>query len=403
MTINFSNDLGYGSVKGRLNGSLFKVPSLMVKKRPGEANASKTFQTKGAEDNYIRNYFNHMDVSINSKSITRNGRYLVGNSANTSSEHPQSFDVNNFSGKSDSDLSIAITLSIIASQTLRDYYDQHSELPASNKLTANVNMVTALPVIEFARENVVENYTDRYTNCDHTVTICNFVNPITVKIHFNHVLVRAEDQVAMYYIYHATPALLHNIATDFKDNYPKLVPLVKDPKELTHVKNTLSIDIGEGTTDFVVFSNGRMNPSASSSIQYGFGNVLEDAAKELRGKSIGVSSRSDVKDILSQHTNFSNEPIKTDCQQAIKDNEGQLIDQIADGLSSSIRNAKGRISLIYVYGGGAIPMASPLRVPLMRKTRTFRGGHDIPIIFIGRLAQYMNVNGLAMILNALIS
>lgn len=401
MRINFSNDLGYGSVKGCINGNFIKIPSIAVRERPGDINDPIRFNDKAEARNYMENYLKHMDVSIESSSINHNGRYFIGDSANNSTSQPMTFDVDNFSGKAESDLSISLTLSIIASYAVRKYYLKNDKLP-SNGIKANVNMVTALPILEGTRNKTLDYYAKRYTDADHQVTIRNFDNPVPVTIHFDHVLVRLEGQVAVYYIHHADRQLRNNIYNSFKYYYPKLAKLATS-KQLVTDKNTLSVDIGEGTTDFAVFNNDAVNINASSSIQAGYGNVLESASKELAREGNDVTSRAQLKEAMNQPTTWSNANNKAVYQKAIDDNTGALIQRITAGLSRSLHDAKNNVDIIYVYGGGAVPMVKALRKPLMIKTRTYNGGRDIPVVFIdSQHAQYMNVNGLELILNALI-
>lgn len=402
MKLNFSNDLGYGSIKGRINGKLIKVPSIISMERPEDISDPITFDNKTDEDSYLKNYLNHMDVSVQSSSINKAGRYLVGQNANNSREEPQAFDVNNMAGKSDSDLSVILTLSTVAGTALAKYFNQYHKLP-KNGIKVDVNMVTALPILEGARNKTLDYYAKRYTACDHIVNIRNFNTPISIKIHFSHVLVRLEGQVAVYNIRHADKSLANNISKDFKAHYPKMYKLVHSREELTKDPNTLSVDIGEGTTDFAVFNNGKVNIEASSSIPTGYGNVLESAVRELQQKGYSVTNRAGIKASLNQPTNFSNANKKSDYQKAIKENLPQFVQQIRSALSASIRNAKGHVDIIYVYGGGAIPMAKSLRKPLMIETRASNGGNDIPVVFLNKdHAQYMNVDGLELILNSLL-
>jgi len=69
-----------------------------------------------------------------------------------------------------------------------------------------------------------------------------------------------------------------------------------------------------------------------------------------------------------------------------------------------MRLANARAELIYVYGGGSIPMAtqSSLRTKLADKLRHFTGGDEVPIIWIApEYAQFLNEEGLELILSAI--
>ena len=63
-----------------------------------------------------------------------------------------------------------------------------------------------------------------------------------------------------------------------------------------------------------------------------------------------------------------------------------------------MRKANSSTEVVFVYGGGSIPMKeqSDLRQRLSEKMKAFSGGFDIPVVWIDKeYAQLMNLNGLA--------
>ena len=60
--------------------------------------------------------------------------------------------------------------------------------------------------------------------------------------------------------------------------------------------------------------------------------------------------------------------------------------------------------LVYVYGGGSIPMMneSNLREELNEKLKSFSGGYDVPVVWIDKkYAQYLNELGLKAVVEYL--
>ena len=58
----------------------------------------------------------------------------------------RAFDVNDFTGKSETDLAIILTLSLIAGKKVKEAYEAGQDLKETLKV--KVNMATALPISE---------------------------------------------------------------------------------------------------------------------------------------------------------------------------------------------------------------------------------------------------------------
>lgn len=284
--INFANDLGNSTIKGIINNTSEKIPSVIAELRTQDAYAPKTFNDDSEQDEYFNNLLNHLDVSIASSAISHNNRMLVGQAALDSHLPITGFDVNDYSGKSETDRAIILTLSTIAANRVTSAY--HNNENVLEPLKVDVNMTTALPISEGERKGVIEQYQQRYLSSDHVVTFHNFKNPITVQIHFNVVMTALEGQTAQYAIREAPSGLVQNIVSDFNTHYPNLVSQGMDPSNLHQFSNILGIDIGDGTTDLIVFQNGQTNYHASTSLDQGYGNALEEAIVELQNQRFNI-------------------------------------------------------------------------------------------------------------------
>ena len=62
----------------------------------------------------------------------------------------------------------------------------------------------------------------------------------------------------------------------------------------------MGIDIGEGTVDFAVFTNGRFNSDASSSFLKGYGNVLEAALDRLIEEGYTYKTRKELSEFINK-------------------------------------------------------------------------------------------------------
>ena len=117
-----ANDLGYGSVKANIDGEDIKFPSVIASERPQDIQAPTEFDTKEEQNAYMKDFLNNMDVSVSSNSVKISGRFLVGNAAVDSGLPIRSFDVNDYTGKSKTDLAIILTLSMIAGKKVQEAY-----------------------------------------------------------------------------------------------------------------------------------------------------------------------------------------------------------------------------------------------------------------------------------------
>ena len=270
-------------------------------------------------------------------------------------------------------------------------------------MDVNVTMTTALPIMEGKKPNVVDQYRDRYMKVDHLVTFHNFEQLINVRIHFDLVTVALEGETAQYAIIKANAQLAQGIENDFASHYPDLAKAMNGTP-INSVADILGIDIGEGTTDLAVFSNGRLNALASSSLNSGYGNVLEEAMNDLLNQGFNIGSRVELQQLLSAPTNPLRQGKKAMALNAVNAQLDQMTDRIVHEISGVLRQVSNKIDVIYVYGGGSIPMEDVLRRALMDKIKAFVGDVDIPVVFIpANYAQYLNDLGLNMILQAVLA
>lgn len=395
-----ANDLGYGSVKANIDGEAIKFPSVIASERPQDIQAPTEFDTKEEQNAYMKDFLNNMDVSVSSNSVKISGRFLVGNAAVDSGLPIRSFDVNDYTGKSKTDLAIILTLSMIAGKKVQEAYAAGQDLKEALKV--KVNMATALPVSEGKVNNAKETYKDRYIGSTHTVTFHNFKDPITVTIEFNKVFIALEGETAQVLISSDYEGLTKTIKEDFDKNYPELKDEIK-ATDLIKSRNVLGIDIGEGTTDVVAIINGKANSAASASLPQGYGNVLQDAVRVLQDQQMNFEERSQLQNFLSEKVSPLRRARQEKARQVVYSQIEPLADKIIDTVSQTMRIAKDT-ELVYVYGGGSIPMMneSNLREELNEKLKSFSGGYDVPVVWINKkYAQYLNELGLKAVVEYL--
>lgn len=393
-----ANDLGYGSVKASINDKEYQFPSVIALESEQNIPAPVEFDDMTNKDFYMQHFTDHMDVTVSSSAVKSQGRFLVGNAAIQSGLPTQTFDINDYSGKSESDLAIILSLSLIAGNRVEQAYANNEDL--NETLKANVNFVTDLPVSEISKTNVKDLYRNKYLDNTHTVTFHNFKNPINVTISFNKVYIGVEGEVGqMFIMMGRDTALLSDMRKDYEKNYPELSKDISF-NDVNSSKNRINIDIGAGTTDITMIINGKAVAHNSISVPKGFGSVLEDAIDDLQNNNYSFENR----DQLQQYLLEKMTPVRARRRERVKKiverSYGPLIEKIVSEFSRAIRRANADIEVVNVSGGGSIPLVnSQLRDELMEKLRSFTGGYnDVPVIWVpANKATTINLNGLKMI------
>lgn len=399
--MNVANDLGYGSVKAKVNDTKIHFPSVLALQREQDIAKPVEFNSEKEKLSYLSDMINHMDITVSSSAVKTQGRFLLGTAAVKSSLPMRAFDVNDFTGKSDNDLSIILTLGMIAAQRVALAVENSEDL--SEQLNAEVNMTTALPVSEGKKNGIVDSYINKYVNSKHTVVFHNLKDPITVSLTFNKVYVALEGEVAQLYIQNSDIKLKGLIKKDFAKNYPKLATEI-EVTDLVKIKNLLGIDIGEGTTDLVVIKDGKANAVSSTSLPTGYGNALQDAIDVLQTQNMNFEARSQLQDYLSQDVSPLAKRMQNKVRQTVFEQLAPFADKIVEAASKTMRKAGANVEVLYVYGGGSIPMLeqTELRQKLAQKMKDFSGGIDVPVIWIDKsYAQILNEKGLELVLNVL--
>ena len=393
-----ASDLGNDTVKIQINDENVSIPSVI-----GNANDNEKviFMNKAEENDYMKHFFDHLEASVTSASVKTTGHLLVGQAAINNRVAPRRFDINNFSFKSQDDLSLILNLVILAAKRVKDAYFNHEEL---SQLKMSVNLATALPIREGKQPGVLKNYQEKYLQNDHIVTFNNFKNPISVNLHFEKVMVTLEGQTAQIALTNsaiAYPELANSLLTDLKANY-NLPNISLD--DILHLSNIMGIDIGGKTIDLPVFINGKANTNVSDSSFKGYDNVLQAAITELQNHMRNFANIGQLESYLEQGPNPFDPSSYQQVQNIVKNNSKDLVQSIIDSVSKVMGQANLNPDVIYVYGGGSIPLSrdTNLRKQLNDKLLSFNGNRMIPIIWVdAKYAQLLNKLGLELYLQML--
>lgn len=392
-------DIGNGYVKGVIAGdngtSTVDIPSgvaLMTRK-----NQLPTPNDQAKET--LEDVFNVLDVSFMTPLVPDSFRRLFGERALTSGGSFQEFDVIGSQSKAQQPLSKILVLGIIAGKVLKDYVDKNGALPDdSTVLSADVYCGLALPITEYIQHR--ETYISAFKNGVHTVTVCNFETPVTVKLTFKAVEVIAEGASAQYAIGAKGEPLAKLMLADVRNHGVVLEGIT--PQDILQVKDTIGVDIGEGTVNFPVFTNGRFNADASMTLDKGYGSVLMNALESMQeqGFNGGFSSRKQLASYLQKEPS----PLKRNHYNNVKRFVDVEIDtfayEVAEKLGHVLNRVGASTEVIYVYGGGAGQVKEQLYPELLKKVRDVLGVEEFAVLYLdSKYSRHLNREGLFIVAN----
>lgn len=382
-------DIGNGYTKGNIDGrpiqafasSVAHVTSVVDIKAEGNAEIEAV----------IDDIYNNMYATFDSPCIKNNmtGRFF-GARGLMSGRSLEQFDVNSHLSKAEADLSAILCLGALAGRVLQDYWKEHKALPKDGEVLEHDCILSlALPINEYRRFRKV--YGSKFMNNAHIVTIHNFAHPVRVKLLFSFVTVLAEGESAHYGIQFEGEHLMKAMLEDLKSRGEVLSGI--SAMDVLAAKNTVGIDIGEGTVNFPVFRNGKFSQDASSTYPKGHGHVLMRALERLQGDGYPFQSRK----ALSEYLNTEPSPLAKARYDAVKrvcdEEEIAFADDICAEFSSVMNKTNGFTEVVYVYGGGATPLKFVFHQKIIDTMKRF--GMAAPVLYLpSHYSRKLNGHGL---------
>lgn len=382
-------DIGNGYLKGRFQGTKktpfnVDIPSCAVQI------VSTPIVPDDPDSEYMREIFDRMICIFDSPLVKNTNRFMFGRGAIASGRSLIEFDIADTNlSKAEQQLSSLLVLASVAGAALKNYWDQYKKLPSS-VIKANVKTALALPIDEYMKCKA--EFSSKFKASEHEVTICNFDQPVHIKVVFDAVHILPEGVSAQYAIMAKGEAFAKALLDDVRKTNKKALKGI-GPKDIINCRNTCGIDIGEGTVNFPVITDGRFNMMLSTSIQRGYGTVLEQALPAIQKQNMPYDSRKAVADFMQTEETAFNKRRKATIKDIVDAEAADLVNEIGKEISRILRS--GTVEVIYVYGGGATPLKDVLYTRLMEKTKTFAGEDEFPILYLdSSYARNLNREGL---------
>lgn len=394
-------DIGNGYVKGSteiiggertgidfLSGVAFQTSSYNIPVPESEAGS------------IVNDIFNEMEASFDSPAINDSTRRLFGMRAISSGKSMSEFDVSSTQSKAQQDLSGILILGSVAGKALQEYWNRNHQLP-DELLKVNVNcLALALPITEFKQYRKI--YASRFKDSSHLVSIHNFEKPVRIEITVSNVQVLAEGASAQYALSYSpnAPQLMDAMLNDLKKHGYSFDGITS--ADILGAKNTVGIDIGEGTVNFPVFQDGHFNPDSSGTFAKGYGTVLEQARERLVAENMPFGSRKALAEFMQQTPSPLQQARYKKVKRVVDEEILGFVTEILNEFHKVMSRAGSFVEVLYIYGGGASPVKDQFYDTLLNSVKSL-GGEDVmfPVLYLdSRYSRFLNREGLFIIAKA---
>lgn len=343
----------------------------------------------------ISDLYNKADLSFQTNIIKDSSRRLLGIRGIKSGMSLEEFDVHSHLSKVHQDLSSILVLASLACSALTQYYNTYNELPTET-IKYHATLALSLPIKEY--KTYKAEYANKFLNNTHFVCFHNFETPIYVEIEFDKVEVTAEGASGQFAITKNGTDLMNLMLQDArkKDVFKLLDDVTAE--DVLEAKHTVGVDIGEGTVNFPVFSDGVFSPDASITFNQGYGTVLSRSLDRLVEKGYPFGSRKALADFLIQPPSKLNKVKHSLVSAVVKEEMVAFAKEVCMQFIKVMNNAGAYTEVVYVYGGGATPMKDVLYDLLVETGKSLGQGAEIPILYLdSAYSRYLNRQGLYLL------
>ena len=389
-------DIGNGYVKG---GTLIENEKSGIDFLSGVAFQTSSYNIPVPETEAggtIADIFNEMEASFDSPAVSDSTKRLFGLRAISSGKSMEEFDVSSTLSKAQQDLSGILILGSIAGKTLQVYWNKYQKLP-TDILKVRVRLALALPITEYKQYRKL--YAAKFKEGSHMVSIHNFEVPVRIEVSVDDVQVLAEGASAQYAITYSDNALqlMEAMVADLRKHGFAFADI--SAADILQAKNTVGVDIGEGTVNFPVFLDGKFNADASSTFAKGYGTVLEQARERLIAENMPFGSRKALAEFMTQEPSPLQRARYNKIKRVVDEEVSGFVMEVLNEFHKVMSRAGAYVEVLYVYGGGATPIKDHFYEPLLNSVKNL-GGEDVmfPVLYLdSRYSRYLNREGLYIV------
>lgn len=379
-------DVGNGYVKAALNGDKldkFDIPSGVA--LVTSASDLPTPNTAAAEVT-SGDFYNELDLQFNSPLVHATHRHLFGRRAlRAQTPRFEEFDVVSGISKAEQSLTKVLVLGLFAGKAVRDYVATHDALP-QGQLDVEARVALALPIDEYREHRVT--FAESFKAGTHLVTVNNFETAVSVRIEFVDVQVAAEGASAQFAIRQLGVDLANSMIEDVRSHGQALEGITG--QDIFDARSTVGIDIGEGTVNFPVYSDGKFNGDASRTFDKGYGTVLNNSLTPLSRAKLAFNSRKALADYLLSTPSALKRAEHAKVTAMVAEQAELFSEQVAEEFRKIMAEVGRDTEVVYVFGGGSGSVRKSLHPKLLEVIP-----EGTPVLFLDpKYSRHLNREGL---------
>lgn len=404
-------DIGNGYVKGIIEATGDTTgTSVDVIDMPSAASRiSRPTEVPEPDDTAVAvtgaDFFNHIDTNFNSPMVKGNYRYLCGTRSLSARGSLEEFDLVGNRSKAEQELSKVLVMAVLAAKAVKDFVAAHGRIPQvavegdPGVLRVHAHLALALPINEYVGHR--HGYKAQFMGdgaanpAVHVVTVNNFETPVTVQLIFERVEVIAEGASAQYAITAGGEVLMNGMLADVRSKGLVLEGVTAG--DVLQARHTIGVDVGEGTVNFPVFTDGRFNHDASRAYDKGYGTVLESAIQAMddAGLAHNFNSRKQLADYLQRPPSALKRNFYTRVEQHVDQEAVFFVQDVAAEFARVLSDVGALTEVAFVYGGGSGPLRDRLHEALLIKAAEMGSEDTFPVLYLdSAYSRKLNREGL---------
>ncbi|MFS0891050.1 hypothetical protein [Peribacillus frigoritolerans] len=370
-----ANDIGNDKMKILEPGmeEVIKIPSAYKK---------ITRKPQVHESDIKKNVINLLDqllVHITSKSIRREGLYLIGERAIQTTEGVSNMDIS-VHEKHSNDLPLINTLGYAAARAVQKEYEKSGTLPKT--LSVEVLMSSAIPASQH-NVDTAKQLENRFMDAEHVVIVYVGQESVTVELNFKQVKVTKEGIPALYAIFEGSEDMFEEFLKEY--NLKSIDGSFFTDAKLMHV------DIGSGTTEYIYSVGVNPKPDQCTGERRGVGHAVEEAINLMKDerKGLHINRQQFAKYIERPDEYPKDHKLAVEC---LKESRINQVDFILDDVENKYTTTlSSEPEYIVCYGGGSIEF----KPDMYKFLKEFADTVDAKVLWIPeKYAVNMNVRGL---------
>lgn len=299
----------------------------------------------------MNSLFDNLTVQTFSNGINQDGLYFIGNKALLSPDGIRNMPISN-GAKSEHDIPLLTSLSMLAGIGLKQFYRQTEKLPKT--LSLNVKMATAIPSSEYSKSSA-KRLEERFSG-EHTINLFVGESTVLVTINITHCKVTEEGKTSMLAFLNSDSSILRH----YNDEYSKNMT----PADFSEALS-LHADIGDGTSEIVYTKGFNPVPNGSKGLRVGVGHATKNAInlyKEALGGKVGEITRQHFMVALNGKTEKA-KIAREQMEKATKTQAFKILDSISEGFADITSSTA---DYFFVHGGGSIIFKKDLYEELIK-------------------------------------